>query len=306
MLLLTSYLDPDLDGTACAIAYAELLNAQNQQATAVLFGTPSKEARWVAQELHLTLPGPIPLQNAKVILVDASDRNSLEIQGLDPSQITEIIDHRQTHETEIFGNAKIQIELVGSCATLIAEKFATAKIEPTPISAALLSLAIASNTLNFLSRNTTIRDRAAFSWLSRVASLPQDFVRNMFRAKSDLSGDKLRERLENEYARVEYNGKKILFAQLELINIGELSRTRSEEILSELKHMAGQFGSDYYLCSLVELDPDYSSNIFITDQPASQKILSQALGVEFGTDHTALRTGLMMRKEILPLLKSCL
>ena len=303
MLLTTSYLDPDLDGVACAIAYAELLTTQNRPATPVFFGTPSDEARWVAQQLDLVLPGPSQLAGTEVILVDASDRNSLEIPDLVPSQVVEIIDHRQTHEAEVFANARVQIELVGSCSSLITEKFINLEVKPTRISAALLSTAIASNTLNFQSKTTTDRDRAAFAWLKPFTALPNDFVLDMFRAKSDLAGKKLIERLENEYARAAYGGRKVLFCQLELVGAHALVQTRGSEIMTELERMAGEFGSNYYLCSLIELDPDHSSNIFLTDHAPTQKLLSEILGIPFGPDHIALRPGLIMRKEVLPLLK---
>ena len=40
----TSYVDPDLDGVACVIAYAELLNATGVTATACVMGQPTVEA----------------------------------------------------------------------------------------------------------------------------------------------------------------------------------------------------------------------------------------------------------------------
>lgn len=305
-IIVTSYLDSDLDGTACSLAYTELLNHGGVEAQTAFFGTPSEEAHWVAHKLGMNLPGPVELKDAEIILTDASDRNSLEIKNLNLDQVIEIIDHRQAHEAEVFRKAKIQIELVGSCATLITERFKKAGVIPSRNSAIFLSAAIASNTLNFLSRNKTERDTRAWEWLKSIAQLPEDFVLEMFRAKSDLSGNKLSARLENEYARVEYAGQVILFCQIEMIGAEDLARDRLPEIFIDIRQVARRISAKYYLCSLVELNPKNASNIFITDQTETQKILSEILDVKFTPDGTAVRSGLIMRKEVLPLMKKYL
>ena len=70
----------------------------------------------------------------------------------------EVVDHRAVNEADKFQNAKIQIEMVGSAATLIAEKFLHATTSTSPESAALLYSAIISNTINFQANVTTDRD----------------------------------------------------------------------------------------------------------------------------------------------------
>ncbi|MBI5220287.1 MAG: DHH family phosphoesterase [Candidatus Liptonbacteria bacterium] len=316
MLLVTSYLNPDLDGTACSIAYAELLQAQGRGAQAALFGTPSEEARWVLKEFNITLPEPAQMDQAEVILVDASDLNWLAT-GLDPKQVIEIIDHRPVHEAQSFPNAKVQIELVGSCATLVAEKFQAAGQAPSRNVAYLLQAAIISNTLNFQSGTTTERDWKAAVWLAPLAELPGDFAVQMFRAKSNLMGPKLVERIANEYATFTFGGHKILFAQIEMLGASELAIGRTGEILVELQRLKQDLDQDVSFLSIIELAPDHSSTVFITDEPETQELLSRALGVKFfrAPDPTpvgtvrdfahavGLRPGLLMRKEAVKILK---
>lgn len=305
MILITSYLDPDIDGTASAMAYAELLRAQGKVAEAALYGTPSVETLWVADRFKIPLPSSPDLSGREVVVVDASDKNLLDLAGLKPEQVVEIIDHRAANDASYFSNAKVQIEKVGSCATLIAERFISAGREPSSASAILMASALISNTLNFNSGNTTDRDRKAYAWLGSFAALPADHARNMFIAKSDLSGNKLEARMENEYALMEFSGKKVMICQIEMVGTQELMREREAEMIATLNKLAVRLSADYYFLSLVELDPENSLNIFISEHPESRKILESILGLHFDGLY-AVRPGLIMRKEIFPLVQKYL
>jgi len=68
--------------------------------------------------------------------------------------------------------------------------------------------AIISNTLNFKGSVTTDRDKAAASWLNQVAKLPKDFWKDLFLAKSDLSGKKLSKGVKGDFAWFVMGGKK--------------------------------------------------------------------------------------------------
>src|SRR3989344_3305836 len=156
-ILITSYKNPDLDGTACTFAYTEYLQKNGKNVVAAVFGTPSREAQFVFKTFKI-----LPLKNAEkiigkvkdIILVEASDTSGISWK-IDPTKVIEIIDHRKIHEAHKFFNAKTQIELVGSAATLIAEKFHNNKTTITSESASLLYSAIISNTINFQAKVTT-------------------------------------------------------------------------------------------------------------------------------------------------------
>jgi oligoribonuclease NrnB/cAMP/cGMP phosphodiesterase (DHH superfamily) len=47
MKLVTAYVCPDLDGAACAVAYAEFLQKRGEAAEAGILGTPHVEAQFV-------------------------------------------------------------------------------------------------------------------------------------------------------------------------------------------------------------------------------------------------------------------
>lgn len=185
-IIVTGYSNPDLDGIASTIAYGELLKKQGKNARVALFGTPHREAQFVFKTFDIDKPAQaenILSQEDKLILVDASDLRGIS-NLIDPKQVIEIIDHRKINQADKFPNAKIQIELVGSCATLIAEKFFKEKVIITSSSAALLYSAIISNTVNFQANITTDRDKKMSYRLVRQFNLPKGYTHKMFVAKS--------------------------------------------------------------------------------------------------------------------------
>ena len=199
MILVTSYQDPDLDGTACSVAEAEFLVRQGEEAVAGLFGKLHREAQAVIRTFNLEWPFnamEVIDQVDEIVLTDASDLRGLPPQ-IDPQKVTVIIDHRKEYNPDDFPNADLQIELVGSAATLVMEHFMKEGIVPGKTAAYLLA-AIVSNTVNFQNKVTTQRDREAFDWLKNQRELPEDFVQQLFESKSTFTH-------ENLFIEIEHN-----------------------------------------------------------------------------------------------------
>ena len=55
-ILVTSYIDPDLDGTAGSFAYAEYLNKTGRNAVGVVMGQIQIEAEYVFQRFNIKRP----------------------------------------------------------------------------------------------------------------------------------------------------------------------------------------------------------------------------------------------------------
>jgi inorganic pyrophosphatase/exopolyphosphatase len=302
-ILVTCYIDPDLDGFACSIAYAEFLNHIEKSATPKFFGEPNIEARYLMQKFGFKYPEDVDVADFnKFILVDSSELRDLD-KAITPENVIEVIDHRKVNDAAHFKNAKIQIELVGSAATLIAEKFYNAKIDISISAATLLYGAIVSNTLNFRAKITTDRDRRMAEWLNHKLKLAQSFVDDMFRAKSDLSGDTLTARIEGDFAWFNMGKQKIGFGQLEVMNVKELIRNRKMDILAVLEKLKSELALDQIFISLIDLGEGFDA--FIARDPRTQNLLTKTLGVKF-KDCVAIHDGFIMRKEIVPLLKKIL
>jgi len=299
--LVTAYINPDLDGVAGVVAYSEFLNETGKEAVAGIFGAPHDEAKYVLDRFHI--PHPQTILNCdsfnEIILVDASDLRVLEGK-VPPEKVVEIIDHRKINEADKFPNAEVQIELVGAAATLVAEKFMHNKVDISKESATLLYSAIISNTLNFKGTVTTERDKKAAEWLNKVAKLPESFWKEMFTAKSDLSGNKLAERIEGDFAWFAMGNKKVGIAQIEMIGAKNLLDTRNEEVIQTLNKIKKDMNLDYIFQNTIELEN--ARNFFVAGDLETQKLLEKVLGVKF-VNEIAEKPNLIMRKQIVPLLK---
>src|SRR3989344_8817428 len=97
--LVTSYVNPDLDGIASAIAYGEFLQKRGKNAVVGVIGEPQDEAKYIFTRFGFAYPNMISNTDAfdEVILVDASDLNGLKGK-IDHKKVIEIIDHRKTNE----------------------------------------------------------------------------------------------------------------------------------------------------------------------------------------------------------------
>jgi len=109
-ILITSYVNPDLDGTAGIIAYAEYLNKTGSKAKIGVMGSPHEEAKFVLDKFNFDYPNSIIDSNNfdEIILVDCSDLNGLEGK-ISPEKVIKIIDHRKIHEAHKFLMPKFRL-----------------------------------------------------------------------------------------------------------------------------------------------------------------------------------------------------
>lgn len=304
MTITTSYTNPDLDGVACAVAMAELLQSQGTDARAALFGAPSLEAQWFLEQYGISTPPDgqtLLMEGEAIVLLDASDPLDIPFSV---DRVVEIIDHRQTHRADSFPNAKhVQIELVGSCATLLAERFLAANIVPTRNAARLLAGAIASNTVNFKAPVTTERDRSAFAWLTPIAALPASFIEAMFIAKSDLSGDRLREALIGDYTVKAFGARRIVIFQLEATGVLDVFRARRVEIEETMRRICADEQCEFMCCNGIDLTAATSHVLAIDSE--SQNLLERAFDVTFRNGITSFDF-IFGRKHMIPKIKTVL
>ncbi len=261
----TTYEGPDLDGYGCAMAYAELLRVQGQDARAHVWGTPQLEVQWLLETFKLShADGPTDDTNAQVVLLDASSKKDLPAP-LRIEQVIEIIDHRKLHEADQFFNAQPHIELVGAAATLVAERFKKTNVVPSKESALFLFGGIVSNTHNFTAA-TTDRDREMAAWLKKIGEVSDELPRQMFMAKSDLSGSRLRDALFGDFKTIAFGPIHITMAQLEIVGVTDLLTRRRGEIESILKEIQSVEKTEYILLNMIDLNTNLSHILCLNEQ----------------------------------------
>jgi len=305
MIIVTSYNSPDLDGIACSIAYADLLNQKNISAKPVYFGTLGLEVDFVK---NYTRSLPIEKHtgdyesDVEFVLVDTADPDAIE-PAIPIDKVKEIFDHRQLVFVDKFINAKNHIELVGSCATLITEEFIKLNFKPSLNTSIYLYSAIVSNTINFKNSVTTQRDIDAANWLRNITGLTDDYTRQMFEAKSNITSDNLCNVLTQDFAIKTIKGKNIGIAQIEMVDVNRMSSDLNATLIQILNRFKSENKLDYIFFTGIDIIKGF--NIFYTIDDDSKSIFSKAL------DITDLVSGyktnaIIMRKQIWPKLESVL
>ncbi len=298
MIIVTSYDSPDIDGIACIIAYSELLNASGTPAKAVYYGDLGLEVEFVKRytnyfpiEKHSGEYNP----DDRFILLDTADPEALE-PTIPPEHVIELFDHRELVFTERFVNTKKTIELVGSCATLIVERLMEQQVTPSPNAAVYLYSAIVSNTVNFKNSVATKRDRDAADYLRTLIDLPDDYVEQMFKSKSNISAEDLYEVIFQDISTKTINGKRVGIAQMEIINLEPTINTLREQLMETLDRLKREGNLDYLFFSGIDLFEGY--NILLTTDAQSEAVLSGALGIPRQPEHRT--NSILMRKQLWP------
>ena len=236
----------------------------------------------------------------QVVLVDASDMNAIPTV-VSQKQVVEIIDHRKLNDSNLFPNATIQIALVGAPATLIAERFFKENIAPSKDAAGLLYLAIASNTVNFNTNNTTDRDRKMAAWLKDKSGLGEKDIHEMFVDKSQLTVSLL-EILDENLATFDLQ-KRIGIVQLEILGSDKLLKEKENELTYALKKLQKQEKCELMFITCVDLER--LENCFLVIDNTAKSLLESSINATF-TGNVGHRPGILMRKEIVPLIKAAL
>jgi inorganic pyrophosphatase/exopolyphosphatase len=213
----------DIDVLACAAAYKQYLQLHGHCAHALITGPwnqtiPSSIRQW---QLDVEKEFPYRGRACKFILVDISDPRYVD-SFVDLDAVEEVFDHHYGYENywkEKIGD-RANIEKVGACATLIWEKFKTAKIEDkiTSTHANLLYTAVIANTLDFKSTVTHERDRVAAEELRSCISLPADWKERYYtEIEAEFLQNSLKNLLEDTKSITLFNTR-FNFGQIELTN----------------------------------------------------------------------------------------
>ena len=295
-ILVTAKVNPDLDGTSCMLAYAELLRRKGEDAEGVVSGEPQSKTKYFIEKQGIKIPqrNDDTFSNwQKFILVDASSMKGMP-QCVSAENVLEIIDHRKGEPEKEFPQAKIQNDLIGAAATIVVERYIKANDKPLPEHAKLLYGAIFHNTLNFLATNSSERDKEAVNFLEKEFSLDKTIIKEMFDYSTQEIKKDILQALEND-AKEFGSGWKI--GAYQLIVWGDDILKDKALVRSYVKDLAVKLGADWSFLNVINLDTA-ESILFATNTEAEQ-ILSKALGAVF-TNGVSVLPRVLLRKQIMP------
>ena len=299
-IIVTSYINPDLDGIAASYAYAEYFEKTGQLASYCFEGQPKKEVSIVCNLFDISLTSCNIGKEDYITIVDTNTIKDFP-SFVDINNVVEIIDHHvPSQDTPKFLNAKVQIELIAAVATLIAERFYENNIPISRNSAILLYYAIISNSINLHSQNTSSKDIEMLKWLSSQCSeINERYIKKIFEEKSEIDESHLREEREADYI-LEIGNKKLIIAQLEIVDAMNFLSTSKIAIENILNSILEEKQLDYIFLNCIDILNGYS--ILYTPFLATENYIKNYFEGEFDNGQLIL-TPLYMRKEIIKLLK---
>jgi manganese-dependent inorganic pyrophosphatase len=163
----------------------------------------------------------------QIILVDHNEPGQA-VFGLDEAEIVQILDHHRLGSLPTETPIRIQIEPVGSCATLVAERIRALEVACPPEIAGVLLSGILSDTLVFRSPTTTPRDQNAGVWLGVVSGVGDDaavvtYGEELLRAGAGLSARPAAEIVRSDLKEYESGVLRFGIAQVEVTSFAELN-----------------------------------------------------------------------------------
>ncbi len=187
----------------------------------------------------------------RVLLVDHAEIGQ-SVKGVERARVVEILDHHHIGDIETTTPIPATFDPVGSTATLVAERFKAAGLEPERSTATMLLAAVLSDTVVLNSPTTTGRDHEVVKYLEGMLDLDaREFGTQMFEASSDVSGlsaEEIVHRDAKEYGTS--TGEKMSVSQIETVGVGLLER--KDELLEALEDLRA--ANDYLFAALMVTD----------------------------------------------------
>jgi inorganic pyrophosphatase/exopolyphosphatase len=291
----------DIDVFACAIAYAELLHLEGQDAIAVIPG--SYTASVTPSILELKVPYQKTYEadgTEQFVLVDISDPKHFA-SFVDPERISEVYDHRYGYEN--YWSEKLglhsHIEMVGSCGTLIWEEYKkrnmSAKISSE--SAKLLLASVVSNNLALRSELTTSRDVSVYRELIKITGLDETWISSYYSEQETTLFSNFKEYVEADTKRVETKYGDFIIGQLEIWNGDSFIEKHTKTLGAIMKQ--NEPTPWFVNISVVSSGHNY----LFSNHAFAKKILEETFAVTFKGNVAKTKT-LLMRKYLMKVLQA--
>lgn len=298
--VITSYINPDMDGIALMYAYCELLRKNGEDAYYYFEGTYKKEVGIVLDEFNIILkPTDKILENDKIILVDTNYLEEIS-KSIIKNNIVEVIDHHNREKWIDESKVRAQIEPIGAASTIVAERFKNSNLDISRESAVLLYYGIISNTMNLKIKLTTQRDIDMANWLKNlVPEITDEITTNIFVKKSEI-GDNLREEMEVEF-KDQFMSISWSMGQLEVANVEDFLNKYEGDIRNILDTVSKEKDVEYISVNCMDIINGYSIIVALNDKTAD--LISKSIGIKF-TNLKAKTNELVSRKEIVKIIRN--
>jgi manganese-dependent inorganic pyrophosphatase len=256
---------------------------------------PDKKLLGLLSRYHL-----ISTRKKKMILVDHNER-SQSADGIEESEILEIIDHHRV--ADVFTGQPIYFrnEPVGSTATIVATIFFENGIQPSQQIAGILAAAIISDTLFFKSPTATPTDRLVLDRLVPLAKIdPEEFAMEMFRAGTSLKGRTAEDLLKSDLKIFTAGDEKIAVSQVYTLDPSSLE-DQKELLLELMEEKAASLGYSVYVLMLTDIFNESSEMIMAGK---NKERAAQAFGKNLENGSFLAPGVLSRKKQVIPIISN--
>lgn len=298
--IVTTYINPDMDGLSIMYAYTEYLRKTGNNANYYFEGSLKKEAEIILDYFNIKLDNIVDISDTdEIIIVDTNSLRELSTR-IKKDKIIEIIDHHKQEDwLNDANNINVHIELIGAAATLVAEMFKNNNIDISREAAILLYYGIISNTMNLKIKLTSAKDIEMANWLqSRIPEITEDVTNEIFEKKS-MIGDNLREEMEVEF-KDQFMNISWSMGQLEIANVDNFLQQYEQSIRNILNQVSKENDVEYISVNCMDVINGYS--VIIANDEKVAKLITDATGIKF-ENLKARVNELLSRKEIVKIIR---
>ena len=298
------HLSPDTDSTGSPIIWSWYLNEKKGlNASPKLLGEPNSEALFVLNRWGFEKPDLIQGINANdsVIIVDTNNPAELP-ENINEADIQGIIDHHKlVGGLETLGPIDITIRPLACTATIMCELIGDDKIDmPDAIKGLALSCII-SDTLEFRSPTTTIKDREVAEWLANELNIDiPSYAAELFRAKSDVSAFSDTELLRMDSKKYPIADLNFRVSVLETTE-PDIILDRKKSIINAMEVVCIEDTVDHVLFFVVDILKE-ESILFVPNENI-KSVAQKSFGVNVVADTVVLPGVVSRKKQIIPNLK---
>ncbi len=238
----------------------------------------------------------------KVILVDHNER-SQSVDGLEESEILEIIDHHRVADVFTGNPVYFRNEPVGSTSTIVASIYFENGRRPSKKIAGILAAAIISDTLLLKSPTSTNTDKMMLERLARIADIDVGkFANEMFKAGTSLVGRTPEELLSQDLKTFTIKDEKVAIAQVYTMDPESLVDMK-DDLLRKMEIRLREFGYSLFLLLLTDIFNESSEIIVVGEHNG---LVAKAFGKTLENNSFNAPGVLSRKKQVVPPLTNML
>jgi len=297
-IYVTGHKNPDTDSVTAAIAYAELMKAQGEDAVPAMQGEMNPETVTVLERFGVSAPEIMTDATGKQIaLVDHSDLNQAP-DNLSADNVVAIVDHHKIGDVTTNNPIFCCVQPVGCTGTVLKQLYDTAGVAVDAKVAGLMLSAILSDTVNFKSPTCTDADKKAVAELKEIAGVSDtdELFMDMLKAKSSVDGVPAKDLLNRDYKDFDMNGNKVGCGQLELATLDQVADIRAD-LLAAMQEQKAEGGQHTILLMLTDVVKEGTDLVVVSDDTS---IIEGAFGGKIEGDSMWVPGMMSRKKQVVP------